>query len=150
MVQISEWLTSGEAETVALGEEIASTLRPGEVLRLYGAMGSGKTVFVRGIASGLGIDPTEIQSPTFTLVHEHRGGSHSLLHLDLYRLGEEDFDRLGLGELMEGSSIKVIEWAEHLPPGYRSGRSFVFERQETGRHRILERFRPPAGRRFYS
>lgn len=143
---MSEWLTSGEAETVALGEEIASTLQPGEVLRLHGAMGSGKTVFVRGIASGLGIDPAEIQSPTFTLVHEHRGGSYSLLHLDLYRLGEEDFDRLGLGELMEGSSIKVIEWAEHLPPCYRFGRCFVFEREESDRHRIQERSRQPAGR----
>lgn len=138
-------MTCGEEETAAVGELIATTVKPGEVLRLQGAMGSGKTVFVRGIARGLGIDPTDIQSPTFGLVHEHQGPSLWLLHLDLYRLVEEDFDSLGLGELMEGSSIKVIEWAERLPPDYRSGRSFLFERIGTGRRRILERPSPTSG-----
>lgn len=133
------WMTSDEAETAAVGEAIATDVQPGEILRLEGEMGSGKTVFVRGIARGLGIDPTEIRSPTFGIVHEHQGPGLSLVHLDLYRLEEEDFDGLGLGELMEGSSIKVIEWAERLPPSYRFGRSFVFEGVGTERRRIEEK-----------
>ena len=144
---MSVWITSGEAETAAVGELVGIAVKPGDVLRLEGPMGSGKTVFVRGIARGLGIDPAEIHSPTFGLVHEHQGPSVSLLHLDLYRLVEEDFDGLGLDELMESSSIKVIEWAERLPLCYRCGRSFVIERVGEGRRRIFERSPPEAGQR---
>ena len=61
-------------------------LKAGDVVLLSGDLGAGKTAFVRGLAAGLGIDPDEVSSPTFTLVHEYRGGRLTLYHADLYRL----------------------------------------------------------------
>jgi tRNA threonylcarbamoyladenosine biosynthesis protein TsaE len=70
---------------------------------------------VRGVADALGIDPTEIQSPSFTLMRSHRGRGGSLLHVDLYRLDPEDIPDLGLEEALYGPGVKVVEWAERLP-----------------------------------
>jgi tRNA threonylcarbamoyladenosine biosynthesis protein TsaE len=67
-------LTRSEEETHAVAREIAAGLIRGDVVLLSGDLGAGKTAFVRGIAAGLGIDPEEVSSPTFTLVHEYRGG----------------------------------------------------------------------------
>ena len=71
-------------------------------------------------------------------MHEHRGRSTRLFHLDLFRLEEEDFDASGLGEMWEEQAIKAVEWAERLPAEYRTGRRFVFERCEGDRRRIEE------------
>jgi tRNA threonylcarbamoyladenosine biosynthesis protein TsaE len=70
--------THSEEETAAVAREIAATLRAGDVLLLSGTLGAGKTAFVRGLAEGLGIGPDEVSSPTFTLVHEYRGGRLTL------------------------------------------------------------------------
>jgi tRNA threonylcarbamoyladenosine biosynthesis protein TsaE len=121
------WTTSTEEETRTLGRRLAAELADDAVLLLEGEMGTGKTVFVQGLAAGLGIEEQAVQSPTYTLVHEHRGRSKRLFHLDLYRLEGKDFDASGLGELWEERAIKVVEWAERLPAEYRSGRRFVFE-----------------------
>ena len=79
-------VTHSEDETAAMARELASTLQAGDVLLLSGNLGAGKTAFVRGLAAGLGIDPEEVSSPTFTLIHEYRGGRLRLYHADLYRL----------------------------------------------------------------
>ena len=69
-----------------------------------------------GIAEGLGIDPTEVQSPTFTLVREHTGTGGRLIHLDLYRLTPSDLPSIGLEDwLDDAEAIKIVEWAERLP-----------------------------------
>ncbi len=81
---------------------------------LYGDLGSGKTAFVRGLADGLGIDPADVSSPTFTIVQHYTGGRVPLLHVDLYRLGPREVDDLGLEELGE-QAVVAIEWAERLP-----------------------------------
>ncbi len=104
--------THSEAETERLGVEIAAA---GDVLVLLeGDLGSGKTVLVRGIARALGIDPREVQSPTYTLIHEHQGAGGRLVHVDLYRLEGEEIASLGLDELLAGDGIKAVEWAEKL------------------------------------
>jgi tRNA threonylcarbamoyladenosine biosynthesis protein TsaE len=111
---VRSWLTRSEAETLALGLELARELEPDGALLLSGDLGTGKTVLARGVGSGLGIAPAEVQSPTYTLIREHRGSRGALVHVDLYRLEPEEVGRLGLEELLAGPGIKVVEWAERL------------------------------------
>src|SRR5574342_575211 len=78
--------------TVAMGAALGGCLEAGDVVALEGELGAGKTVFVKGIAAGLGMDPDGVTSPTFTLVHTYggAGGRRRLFHLDLYRLETPD------------------------------------------------------------
>jgi tRNA threonylcarbamoyladenosine biosynthesis protein TsaE len=107
-------LTHGEDETRRLARDLARGLDPGAVLLLSGDLGAGKTAFVRGLAEGLGIDPDEVTSPTFTLVHEYRGGRLPLVHVDLYRLESADLDEIGLDEDLAERGVLAVEWAERL------------------------------------
>jgi tRNA threonylcarbamoyladenosine biosynthesis protein TsaE len=107
-------VTRSQDETEALARAVAEQLRAGDVLRLSGPLGAGKTAFVRGLAAGLGIDPDEISSPTFTLVHAYRGGRLRLFHADLYRLGRTDANDLGLEELGVEDGVLAIEWPDRL------------------------------------
>jgi tRNA threonylcarbamoyladenosine biosynthesis protein TsaE len=104
--------TPSEAETAAVGESLGATLRPGDVVLLYGDLGAGKTAFVRGMARGIGANPDEVTSPTFTIVQEYAGPSATLYHVDLYRLEGPEVDDLGLEDLVVGDGIVAIEWAE--------------------------------------
>jgi tRNA threonylcarbamoyladenosine biosynthesis protein TsaE len=106
-------LTRSEEETHALGAEMAVGLQPGSVVLLSGDLGAGKTAFVRGLASGLGIDPDEVSSPTFTLVHEYRGGRLVLYHADLYRLERVGTDDLGLDQI-GADGVLAVEWPDRL------------------------------------
>ena len=81
---------------------------------LSGNLGAGKTAFVRGLAAGLGIDPDEVSSPTFTLVHEYRGGRLTLYHADLYRLEQAATEDLGLEEMGVTDGVLAIEWPDRL------------------------------------
>ena len=104
-----------EAETAAAGRDLASRLAPGTTVLLHGDLGAGKTAFVRGLAEGLGIDPGEVSSPTFTIVQEYRGPRLTLQHVDLYRLSPAEVSDLALDDLLDGATIMAIEWAERLP-----------------------------------
>jgi tRNA threonylcarbamoyladenosine biosynthesis protein TsaE len=107
--------TRSEAETFALGEALGRTLRGGEIVSLEGELGAGKTVFARGIAAALGIDPRDVGSPTFIIVDRHEGRP-TLYHADLYRLDrEEEVLDLGLDELATQGAVLVVEWGERLP-----------------------------------
>ena len=109
-----------ESETRAIAARFASELQPGAVLLLSGDLGAGKTAFTKGLAEGLGIDPGEVTSPTFTLVHEYRGGRLPLVHVDLYRLEKVDLDELGMDADLANQGVLAIEWSDRLvrlPPG---------------------------------
>ncbi len=113
-------MSHSEEETIAIARALASTLDAGHVLLLSGELGAGKTVFVRGLAEGVGVDPGDVSSPTFTLVHEYRGGRLTLYHADLYRLERADTGDLGLEEMGVADGLLAIEWPErlaHAPPG---------------------------------
>jgi tRNA threonylcarbamoyladenosine biosynthesis protein TsaE len=115
-ISVGEWISHGAEETFRLGQQIGEQLLGGEILLLSGPLGAGKTIFVKGLANGLGIDPQEVTSPSFTLVNPHQGRL-KLYHLDLYRLDEGasaahavDLDEL----LVDEQVVVVIEWAERL------------------------------------
>jgi tRNA threonylcarbamoyladenosine biosynthesis protein TsaE len=111
----SEIRTLSPEETQVWGEKLARWLFPGAVIGLTGDLGAGKTCFVKGLASGLGLDKEEITSPTFTLIAEHYRGKIPLYHVDLYRLEGAEIEELGLGEYLFGRGIAVIEWFSFLP-----------------------------------
>ena len=126
-------MTHSEEETRDLGRTLARELAPDGVLLLSGDLGSGKTVLARGIGEGLGIDPREVQSPTFTLIREHEGNENRLVHVDLYRLEPEQTAALGLEELLAGPGVKVVEWAERLPFAVPGARVMRLARTPQGR-----------------
>lgn len=107
---MSARITGSEAETIDAGRELGATLEPGAVVLLEGPLGAGKTAFVRGIAIGLGCDPDDISSPTFTIVQEYRGRV-TLQHVDLYRLAPKEVDDLALDDLMPGAVV-AVEWPD--------------------------------------
>jgi tRNA threonylcarbamoyladenosine biosynthesis protein TsaE len=107
-------LTHSDEETHAVAHHLAVQLVPGDVVLLSGDLGAGKTTFVRGLAAGLGIDADQVTSPTFTLVHEYRGGRLTLYHADLYRLDKAATADLGLEELGVSDGVLAIEWPERL------------------------------------
>ena len=107
--------TYSETETAAAGRELAARVHPGDVVLLTGDLGAGKTAFVRGLAEGLGIDASEVTSPTFTLIQEYSGGRLCLYHVDLYRLKPIEVDDLGLDELTSEGGVTAIEWPDRLP-----------------------------------
>lgn len=102
-------------QTLALAEAVGRRLRPGDVLALTGVLGSGKTLFVKGLAKGLDVPPDVlVTSPTYTLINEYPGRL-PLGHADLYRLETEvDFDDIGLYDLLEGEGVAAVEWADRL------------------------------------
>lgn len=102
-------------ETIKIGKVIARNLKSGDIICLFGELGSGKTVLVKGIACGLGIKRDKIISPSFVLIREHHQGKLPLYHFDLYRL-KSPSAILGLGyeEYFYDEGVTVIEWADRL------------------------------------
>jgi tRNA threonylcarbamoyladenosine biosynthesis protein TsaE len=107
-------VSESEQQTRSIASALARDLTTGAVLLLSGDLGAGKTAFVRGLAEGLGIDAGEVTSPTFTLVHEYRGGRLPLIHVDLYRLDRADLDEIGLDQDLAGQGIVAVEWPERI------------------------------------
>ena len=109
-----EVVSASVAETQALGERIGRALHPGDVVALYGELGSGKTTLVQGLVRGSGRDPEVVKSPTFVLQREYPG-QVPLIHVDGYRLGgAQEATWLDLDLLFVPRKITVIEWAERF------------------------------------
>ena len=106
--------SNSEEQTRQIAAVLARDLRAGAVILLQGDLGAGKTAFVRGLAEGLGINTDDVTSPTFTLVHEYRGGRLPLIHVDLYRLDRADLDEIGLDQDLAATGVVAIEWPERL------------------------------------
>src|SRR5262249_23072117 len=109
-----EYITRSDEETFDLGERIGEAITERVIFLLHGDLGAGKTVFSKGVAAGLGIDPIDVTSPTFTLITEYEGRLR-LYHIDLYRLEAGATAELGLEEIFENPrAVVLIEWAERL------------------------------------
>jgi len=102
--------------TGELGRLLGMGLKPGHVLALIGELGAGKTTLVRGMVRGIGADPEQVHSPTFTMIHLYPGHL-ALYHVDLYRIDRiEELDAIGLDEALEGfDSACAVEWADKFP-----------------------------------
>jgi tRNA threonylcarbamoyladenosine biosynthesis protein TsaE len=106
-------LTAGPEETERAGAQLASSLKPGDVVLVSGDLGAGKTTFVRGALRALGVEGP-VTSPTFVVGHMHEGRQGPLSHLDLYRLaGMAGEDPGLLDPFFAEDAIVFIEWPEH-------------------------------------
>jgi tRNA threonylcarbamoyladenosine biosynthesis protein TsaE len=110
-------LTSESTEqTLEIGRRIGQLLPSGSVLSLEGGLGVGKTLLVKGICAGLGVD-SEVLSPSFILLEEYRG-ELPVLHFDLFRLDDmDDVMDVGLFDAIDGCNIVIVEWGDRLPQG---------------------------------
>jgi len=104
--------TRDESETIALAQNIEAERFPNMIICLEGDLGSGKTVFTKGLASSLGIDEV-ITSPTFNIIKEYTTGTVPLYHMDVYRLNG-DISTLGLEEYFHKGGVVVIEWSDTI------------------------------------
>ena len=100
-----------ERETFELGRALSQLLRPGDVVTLEGQLGVGKTVFARGMATGLGVQEP-VTSPTFTIIKEYQGVI-PFYHMDAYRLEHSEED-IGFDEYFNDEAISVVEWAQYI------------------------------------
>jgi len=108
------FVSYSEEETIAIARSIAETWKGDEIAFLCGELGSGKTVFARGLAAGLGVkDINEVCSPSFTLVNIYYGRC-PIFHIDLFRLERQE-EILDLGwEDWLGQGVVIVEWAEKI------------------------------------
>ncbi|GHV83460.1 tRNA (adenosine(37)-N6)-threonylcarbamoyltransferase complex ATPase subunit type 1 TsaE [Spirochaetia bacterium] len=113
MTERTVFLSNSQEETEDIGKKIGCLLIRGSVLALKGGLGAGKTCLTRGIARSLGVT-CPVTSPTYTIIHEYEGAV-PFFHIDAWRLsGSGDFEELGGIEILEGDSICVIEWSDHI------------------------------------
>ena len=137
-------LTHSPEETQALGQALGLAARPGDLVLLWGDLGSGKTCLVQGIARGLDVQDS-VQSPTFVLVTQHPG--HLMLyHIDLYRLDDlREVEDLGLEDYLEGDAVCVVEWADKAMPLFPREHLLV-ELEHHGMRQRLLRLTPHGNR----
>jgi tRNA threonylcarbamoyladenosine biosynthesis protein TsaE len=135
-------------DTEMLGEAVGRLLEAGDIVCLYGELGSGKTVLTRGIAKGLGVrSERAVRSPSFVLMHRYQGRV-PVYHADLYRLdGPTDIEDIGLREFLGGDGVAVIEWAEKLDASLPAERVEIAIAHQTDEMRLITI--TPQGARYH-
>lgn len=112
-MELIECFSAGE--TFALGRKVGEAAKAGEIYTLIGDLGVGKTVFVQGVAEGLGIREP-VNSPTFTIMQIYEEGRLPLYHFDVYRIGDEsEMYDIGYEDYFYGQGVCLIEWADLIP-----------------------------------
>jgi tRNA threonylcarbamoyladenosine biosynthesis protein TsaE len=108
-----EWVTGSPEETLELGRQLATQLRPPVLVLLAGELGAGKTTLAKGLIAGLGAaNEEDVTSPTFTLVHIFRRRV-TVYHVDLYRIASfRDLETIGLEDIFAEPAVVVVEWPE--------------------------------------
>lgn len=107
-------ISNSPSETEGIARQLANDIDAGSVLALKGDLGSGKTSFVKGVVAGLG-SSADVTSPTFTILHEYRGGRLPVYHFDFFRMeNQQSIERLGIDDYFFGDGVAVIEWADRF------------------------------------
>ena len=118
---MKKYISKGPEETKEIGFMLGRLLMPGDVVALYGELGAGKTVMVKGIARAFDIDERDVVSASFTIISEY-DTRPPFTHIDLYRIGKaEELSELGFWEHIGGGGVSVIEWAEKAGEGLPDG-----------------------------
>jgi len=113
-METQKFISKSPEETIGFGEHLAQSLKEGDIVCFFGDLGTGKTTLIKGIAKGLEIAQTKVNSPTFVLMNVYHGRL-PLFHFDLYRLNDmEDINSIGYDEFLYGNGVSVVEWADRL------------------------------------
>lgn len=115
-----QYVSRGTSQTMRIGKEIAGLLVPRATVLLRGPLGAGKTTLAKGIIGSYGVDPDEVNSPSFVYVREYETKDHTIYHIDLYRIdqGEYILDLDYLDILKDPRGIVIIEWPERIREDY--------------------------------
>ena len=112
---MKKYITKSADETRRLGELVAESLKPGDVVVLSGDLGAGKTVIASGIVKALTGKSHTVTSPTFTIVNEY-DGNVKVNHFDFYRIKSSDeLENIGIFEYLYSDAVNIVEWAERAP-----------------------------------
>lgn len=112
-----EIISESPEETASIAKDVVKVFKPGDVVYLYGELGSGKTVFVKGVCAALGVQE-DVTSPSFVIATEYEG-SMKIAHIDLYRLPSGQVNELPIEEYVAENGITLIEWADRIEGGQR-------------------------------
>lgn len=137
-IDVWTYKTTAPEETEQLGIALASELKPGMVVAFFGDMGSGKTVFTRGLAKGLHCTES-VSSPTFALVNDY-GGEPPLAHFDMYRISTwDELDSTGFYDYIDQGYVLAVEWSENIENALPENAVRVeFSRGEAEQERMIE------------
>ncbi len=109
--------TDSATETESAGARLGAMVQPGDIVAMFGDLGSGKTAFVRGMAQGMGLD-ARVFSPTFTIVNEY-DGPVPLFHFDMYRLsGSDELFEIGWEDYVNRGGVCAVEWSENVADAF--------------------------------
>lgn len=134
-----EFFTNSPQETFDLGYSFGKRLDAGSLIAIFGDLAAGKTTFIKGVAHAIGgINPDEINSPTFTYLNIYEG-LKSFYHFDVYRMqSHEQFLQMGFDEYFDAGGICCVEWAEKIRPLLPEKRiDIYFNEQGEGKRQIL-------------